>query len=119
MRTIDEEFHTLVNGRSLEDDAVEQLTHAARALARMKPWVATSITCTRSVPTSQLLEFAGLAYRLAAEHGLAVQVEPGDPACVRFFRHKEVRSGGNGQRTSRGGLRRRLESRFGSGHRRS
>jgi hypothetical protein len=119
MRTIDEEFRTLVNKRPLEDDAVAQLTHAARALARMEPRVATSITCTRTVPPEQLLEFAGLAYQLAAEHGLAVRVEPGDPACVRFFRREEGRLRGNGQHTSLPGFLRRLKARVGTGHHRS
>ena len=97
MSTIDQGFRDLVASRGLDEDAADQLRHAARALARMEPWVATSITCTRHVPADQLLVFAGLAYRLAAEYGLAVRVEPTTPACVRFSR-KDAGRQDNGHR---------------------
>jgi hypothetical protein len=56
--TIDEDFRDLLEIPRVGEPAAEQLRHAAAALAA----------------------------RLAAMYGLAVHIEPGDPACVRFTR---------------------------------
>ena len=83
---IEESYRTLIEQHRLAEPAADQLRQAARALASMPPSMATSITCTRTVAQSEMAEFAALAGRLAAEHGLAVRIEPGDPVCVRFSR---------------------------------
>jgi hypothetical protein len=81
---IEESYRALVEKHRLAEPAADQLRQAAHALATMPAGMATSITCTRHVPAAELAEFGALAGRLAAEHGLAVQIEPGDPVCVRF-----------------------------------
>jgi len=86
MATIDEDFRGLLEVPRIGEPAADQLRHAASALASMPPAMATSITCTRRVPKDQMAEFAALAARLAAMYELAVQIELGDPVCVRFSR---------------------------------
>ena len=83
---IDEDYRTVIARHRLAEPAASQLRHAARTLADMPAGMATSITCTRQVPPDELADFGALAGRLAAEHGLRVQIEPGDPVCVRFSR---------------------------------
>jgi len=70
----------------LDEGAAEQLRQAANALARMPRWMADAITSTRHVERDQVVEFARLARLLAAEHGLSLLIQPGDPMSVRFFR---------------------------------
>jgi len=86
MATIDEDFQALVEVARVGEPAADQLRHAANALASMPAEMATSITCTRSVPKDRMAEFAALAARVATMHGLSVRIEPGDPVCVRFSR---------------------------------
>jgi hypothetical protein len=83
---IEEDYRALLAKHRLAEPAADQLRQAAGALASMPASMATSITCTRHVPPVEMAEFGALAGRLAAEHGLAVQIEPGDPVCVRFSR---------------------------------
>ena len=83
---IEENYRDLIEKHRLVEPAADQLRQAARALASMPASMATSITCTRRVPRTELAEFGALAGRLAAEHGLVVRIEPGDPVCVRFSR---------------------------------
>lgn len=89
MATIEEDFRKLVELPRVGEPAADQLRHAAAALAAMSPEMATSITCSRRVPTEQLAEFGALAARLAAMYGLVVRIEPGDPVAVRFSRAEE------------------------------
>jgi hypothetical protein len=70
----------------LDEDAAEQLRHAASALARMPRGMADAITSTRHVERDQVVAFARLARLLAAEHGLGLLIQPGDPMSVRFYR---------------------------------
>ena len=92
MRTIDEDFRALVSRHTiLGDAAADQLEHAARALAQMEPWMASSITCMRRVPADQAEAFADLARELADELGLAVRVDAGVPMTVRFSRRGDER----------------------------
>ena len=87
MRTIDDDFRALVSRHAILDEAAaDQLQHAARALAQMEPWMASSITCMRRVPADQAEAFADLARELANELGLAVRVDAGTPMSVRFSR---------------------------------
>lgn len=83
---IEEDYRTLLAKHRLTEPAASQLRHAARAMADMPATMATSITCTRYVPADELAEFSALAGVLAAEQGLTVQIEPGNPVCVRFSR---------------------------------
>jgi hypothetical protein len=83
---IEENYRTLIENHRLAEPAADQLRQAARALVSMPASMAASITCTRRVPRIEMAEFSALAGRLAAENGLAVRIEPGDPVCVRFSR---------------------------------
>ena len=78
-------FEAEAESGAVDEDAAEQLRHAARALARMPTSMADAITCTRHVDRDHVVGFARLARLLAAEHGLRFLIQPGDPVSVRFF----------------------------------
>ena len=86
MTSGDRSFDTDALPGALDEDAAEQLRHAARALGGMPASMADAITCTRHIDRDQLVGFARLARLLAAEHGLRLLIQPGDPVSVRFFR---------------------------------
>jgi hypothetical protein len=86
MASDDRSFETDAESAALDEDAAEQLRQAASALARMPPHMADAITSTRHVDRDQVVPFARLASLLAAEHGLRLLIQPGDPMSVRFFR---------------------------------
>lgn len=91
MRELDQAFRELVAIPDVDRDAAEQLTHAARTLARMPASMATAITCTRNVSPEQRLAFATLARAFAAEHSLKVRVELGNLVRIRFTRAPRAR----------------------------
>lgn len=86
MASGDRSFQADAERGVLDDDAAAQLRQAASALARMPRWMADAITSTRHVERDQVVAFARLARLLAAEHGLSLLIQPGDPMSVRFFR---------------------------------
>lgn len=92
MASADRLFNARALGGALDADAAEQLRHAALALAGMPAGMAAAITCTRHIERDQLMRFAGLARRVAAENMLRLLIEQGDPVSVRFFRRPDHRA---------------------------
>lgn len=86
MASGDRSFQVDAETGALDEDAAEQLRHAASVLARMPRWMADAITSTRHVERDQIVAFARLADLLAAEHDLMLLIRPGEPMSVRFFR---------------------------------
>lgn len=86
MASRDRSFQPEAEHGALDEDAADQLRQAASALANMPRWMADAITSTRHVERDQMVAFARLARLLAAEHGLSLLIQPGDPMSVRFFR---------------------------------
>jgi hypothetical protein len=89
VRTIDEEFRALVAVPADDEPGAEQLRSAARALTDLPPALATSITCVPSIPEEKRGRLSGLARRIAAAHGLAVEVSI-EPFGVRFSRRTDL-----------------------------
>jgi hypothetical protein len=86
VRGIDDDFRGLIARHQRAEFASEQLRQAARALARMAPAMATSITCSLDLPPDYLPGFVRRASEIADEFGLALATESSSANHIRFTR---------------------------------
>lgn len=84
MDELDVGFQALVDEDGLDDDAADQLEHAAGTLAKTPPFMARSITSQCHVHPDQVLPFFALARRLARYYGFCLDVDHGEACVVRF-----------------------------------